>query len=82
MAKPLDCYLNGVGSAPASNADIGMLQKRHDRLRAVADAYKELTEKEAALCQRMDKLSRRRRDEAGDVDTGDPAAAKPLAARS
>jgi hypothetical protein len=81
VTKPLDCYLAGVGTVPASNADIGMLQRRLDKLRAVADAYKELTEKQAALCERMDRLQKRM-DEVGDVEQGDPEAPKPLAARS
>ena len=82
MSDNWDCYLQGVGTVPASNADVGMLQRRLDKLQSVADAYKELSEKQAALCERMDRIERRRRDEAGDVEQGDPAAAEPLAARS
>jgi hypothetical protein len=73
--------LQGVGTVAPSNADVGMM-KRLDKLRAVADAYQTLTEKQAALCERMDRIEGRRRDEAGDVEQGDPAAAEPLAARS
>jgi hypothetical protein len=80
MSDNWDCYLQGVGTVAPSNADIGMM-KRLDKLQSVADAYKELTEKQAALCERMDRIEKRRRDEAGDVE-GDPAAAEPLAARS
>jgi hypothetical protein len=77
------CYLKGIGTEGIpSNGDIGMMKTRLDKLQSVADAYKELTEKQAALCERMDRIEKRRRDEAGDVDQGDPAAAEPLAARS
>jgi hypothetical protein len=76
-----NCYLKGIGTEGIpSNGDIGMMKTRLDKLQSVADAYKELTEKEAALCRRMDRLQKRM-DEVGDVE-GDPAAPKPLAARS
>jgi hypothetical protein len=82
MSDTWDCYLKGIGAEGVpSNGDIDMLQRRPDKLQSVADAYKELSEKQAALCERMDRIERRRRDEAGDVE-GDPEAPEPLAARS
>jgi hypothetical protein len=57
--------------------ELAVMQDRLDKMKTVVDAYQMLTEKEADLCRRMDRLQKRI-DEAGDAE-GDPAAAKPLA---
>jgi hypothetical protein len=86
MSDNWDCYLQGVGTVAPSNADVGMM-KRLDKLRAVADAYQTLTEKQAALCERMDRLQRRRdafesSQKPGTGGAGGDIAAEPLAAVS
>jgi hypothetical protein len=90
VAKPLDCYLGGAGTVPASNADIGMMRQknlvdiavRQKKLVDIADGLKRMSDTCARLTERADRIERSRRDEAGDLDEGDPEGAKPLAARS
>ena len=82
VTKPLDCYLAGMGSVPATSADIGMMKTRLDKMSAALSGVKDLCERAERLNERADRIERRRRDEAGDVEQGDPAAAEPLAARS
>jgi hypothetical protein len=67
-------------STAGEHADIGHLrnqQKMYDCLKAAAD----MLDRADNLVKRADRIEKRRRDEAGDMEY-DPAAAKPLAARS
>jgi hypothetical protein len=82
MSDNWDCYLQGVGTVAPSNADIGMMKTRLDKMSAALSGVKDLCERAERLNERADRIERRRRDEAGDVVQGDPAAAEPLAARS
>ena len=90
MSDNWDCYLQGVGTVEASSADVGMMQRRLDKMAAIADGLKRMNDMCSRLEQRTDKISKRfdafegckKTDEAGDVEQGDPAAAKPLASRS
>jgi hypothetical protein len=63
MSDNWDCYLQGVSTAGVGpcNSDIGEL-KRAQKVMDALKGVKDMTERANALCERADRIEKRRRD--------------------
>ena len=87
MSDNWDCYLQGVGTVPASNADVGMMKARLDKMASALSGLKDLCERAERLSERADSIQRRMdafesSQKPGTGGEGGDIAAEPLAAVS